>query len=546
MALGGACLGLTVLVACAEPTGVSPDQASLHPQVTLASILASRPTPPKTAAETLLGGRVQILRGVAADSSVRALANRWAKDGNTTLQSFIDTSAAWRTIEQGALTARANFIRSVPSSALFDESPPNYEFSESSFPRVTISATATTVSANGATGVVSTSGYFTGTNGHSDVTFGATGANGSVEVPESKVGFDDDGGSVADCVVSLLAGHADWAKCVFAGSFHGSVTMSLHSWCGATVYGSGLHTAWNELPIPSFSGSLGPRGPGVGVTFTWKHFGDAIPHADARSSTSNGNCPIAPPCGAATSVGQWAPSLAALRTNSVSDWVGRLDDCAPGDGGGTPPGGGGGEPPAGDPPAGDDPGGGGGWVCWEVYRPEYWYDYNTGTGGVRYYYDHTECTYAAATSVIPTIGTGEISASRTLSAHVDHAAVSSSPDKALLAAMDHLPGGRSVAILRRSQSALADVVLVDLTKATAVEVSAAINTLAAKQSLPRVSSDWVFSPKGAAPTVKNTKQQADAGAYLAAVANASAVRVDGLGMVRSVSIELPPPGQVRP
>jgi hypothetical protein len=112
--------------------------------------------------------------------------------------------------------------------------------------------------------------------------------------------------------------------------------------------------------------------------------------------------------------------------------------------------------------------------------------------------------------------------------------------------MDHLPGGRSVAILRRSQSALADVVLVDLTKATAVEVSAAINTLAAKQSLPRVSSDWVFSPKGAAPTVKNTKQQADAGAYLAAVANASAVRVDGLGMVRSVSIELPPPGQVRP
>src|SRR5262245_12885188 len=253
MALWVACLGLTVLVACAEPTGVSPHQASLHPEVTLASILASRPTPPKTAAETLLGGRVQILRGVAADSSVRALANRWAKEGNTTLQSFIDTSPAWRTISHGASTARANAIRSVPSSPLFDESPPNYGFNESSFPRVTIRSTATTPSANGATGVVSTSGYFSGTNGHSDVTFGATGANGSVEVPEDKVGFDDDGGSVTECVASLLAGHPEWAKCVFAGSYHGAVTMSLHSWCGVTVYGSGLHTAWNELPIPSFS-----------------------------------------------------------------------------------------------------------------------------------------------------------------------------------------------------------------------------------------------------------------------------------------------------
>src|SRR5262245_14469599 len=132
MALRGACLGLAVLVACAEPTGVSPHQASPQPEVTLASILASRPTPPNTAGETRLGGRVQILRGVAADSSVRALASRWAKEGNTTLQSFIDTSAAWRAIGQGALTARANAIRSVPSSPRFDESPPNYEFNESS------------------------------------------------------------------------------------------------------------------------------------------------------------------------------------------------------------------------------------------------------------------------------------------------------------------------------------------------------------------------------------------------------------------------------
>jgi len=163
---------------------------------------------------------------------------------------------------------------------------------------------------------------------------------------------------------------------------------------------------------------------------------------------------------------------------------------------------------------------------------------------VRYYYDHTECVYAAATSVIPTVGAGQVAVSRTV--HVDLAAVSSSPGAALLAAVDNLPGGRSLAILRRSQPTTPDVVLLDLTKATAEELSAAINTLSAKQSLPRVANDMVFSPKGAAPTVKNPKQKADAAGYLAALASAPVVRVDGLGMVRSVGIELVPPGQVRP
>jgi len=181
-----------------------------------------------------------------------------------------------------------------------------------------------------------------------------------------------------------------------------------------------------------------------------------------------------------------------------------------------------------------------------VYRPEYWYDYNTGTGGVRYYYDHTECVYAAATSVVPAVGTGAIGASRTLGVHVDHGAVSSSPGAALLAAVDNLPGGSSIAILRRSQPKLLDVVLVDLTKVTAGELSLAVNKLSAKQSLPRVANDLVFSPKGAAPRVKNARQQADAAGYLAALASAAAVGVDGLGTVRSLRIELTPPGQVQP
>jgi hypothetical protein len=541
-ALRGACLGLAVLGACAEPISVPPRQAALHPQVTLASMLASRPTPPKTAAETLLGGRVRILRGVAADSSVRALADRWAKEGNTTLRSFIDTSAAWVTIEPSALTARANTIRSVPSSPHFDESP-YYWVTESSFPKATIGSTATTPSANGATGVVSTSGTFTGTNGHTEVTWSATDADGSVDVPENRTGFDDDGGSVTLCAASIIAGHPQWGNCVFGGAFHGSVTLNLRTWCGVTVSGSGVHTSWNELPIPSFGATVGARGPSAGVTFEWKHFGDASPKADPKLSTSNGACPFIPPCGAAKSVAYRPASTnsEALKPNSVAAF-----DCPPDDGGGTPPSGGGGEPPANDPPPDEDPGSGGGWVCWEVYRPEYWYDYNTGTGGVNYYYDHTECTYASAASVLPRVWTSESAANLAMSVQLDHAGVSSSPRAALLAAADNLPGGRSVAILRRSQPTVPDVVLLDLTKATAAELTIAINTLSAKQSLPRVANDMVFSPKGAAPTVKNTKQKADAAGYLTALATAREVDVDGLGRVRSLSIELPPPGQVRP
>jgi hypothetical protein len=216
-------------------------------------------------------------------------------------------------------------------------------------------------------------------------------------------------------------------------------------------------------------------------------------------------------------------------------------DCVPDPG----PGSSGGE----DPPPTDPPGGSsGGWVCTDVYRPEYYWDYNTDTGGINWYWDHEECDYQYATNLIPRIGViGSMpSASRVVVPDGNAAASSSSGPNALLVTIKALPGARSVAILRRSRPNLPDVVLLDPTRATANELAAAINKLASKQNMPRVANDLVFFPRGTAPDVKNDKQKADAAGYLAALAFAPRVPVDGFGPTRSVSIQLPPAGQARP
>jgi hypothetical protein len=200
-----------------------------------------------------------------------------------------------------------------------------------------------------------------------------------------------------------------------------------------------------------------------------------------------------------------------------------------GDGGNNTP-----SPTTGDPP----PTGTGGdtWYCWEVYRPESWWDYNTDTGGTTYYFDHIECGFA--TDRI-TAGDDALALNAIGSGNRPVSAVVAASERVMIVAVDSLPNGQSFASVRRARTDEADLIVVNASKLTVGDLDFGMRLArAVRAKFKAGTADLVFAPKGNTPVLADASRVAVARGLVVMLQHAPPVDVPGFGRRRAIAIDL--------
>lgn len=236
-------------------------------------------TQPTTPAAVRRAGNAVLAGGYDADTTVRHAAARWAAEGRPELQAYVDSSAFW---DGPHVPVPAHAPAPAP---VFDVGP-----TADSFGSAVIIASETKASANGTSGIVTTSVMYWGSEVHTDMRYSAMRDDGSVVVPDQTHGFDDSNSPAKSaCAGQILSFVQPLTACAnWNGTAVHSATLSLGSSCGVSVHGSASYLAYFELPIivPSFSSG------GVGGALHWARFGDSPVHSDRVSTATNGTCPV--------------------------------------------------------------------------------------------------------------------------------------------------------------------------------------------------------------------------------------------------------------
>lgn len=247
-------------------------------------VVTGQPTP--TASVRASG---DALTGDDADTLVRHMAARWAAQGNTSLQRYVDTAAFW----DGPVPRAPAPIQPFRETA---QGAPDY-----SGLRAVVTSASSEPTVNGTQGLVTATAGYIGTDASTTLTYGARFTQQSgTDVPIQKVEFGD--GHFQQklaCGAEILAGMAVPPDCMaWTGVVKGAARLSLSHDCGEMVHSSQTTRAWYELPVPMVSLSSGGT---VGVQFGWKHFGDSWPLSTAEVSASQPTCPVKvvkePTCG---------------------------------------------------------------------------------------------------------------------------------------------------------------------------------------------------------------------------------------------------------
>ncbi len=232
------------------------------------------PSRPATPAGAQRLGNVILTGGYDADTTVRHTAARWAADGHPDLQAYVDTSPFWDG-PRLPVTGRA---------PVFDTGP-----TAESFGTAVIMGSHTAASANGTTGIVTTTATYWGTDVHTDMRYSASRDDGTVVIPDQTHGFDDSNvPAKTACATQIFGQVQPLTACAnWSGTAVHAATLGLGYACGVTVRGSGTYQAYFQLPIISPSVSSG----GLSGALKWTRFGESQLHSDAVATAFNGTCP---------------------------------------------------------------------------------------------------------------------------------------------------------------------------------------------------------------------------------------------------------------
>jgi hypothetical protein len=303
-----------------------------------------------------------------------------------------------------------------------------------------------------------------------------------------------------------------------------TVAMDVHDADGhATTAGGTLTTS-----VPAGTGSLlildgRPSNPGNSdvADYTWKAYGATI---------SSGVAPVASyyaPIGT-TAITLTVTNKAGLSTTGSVTVVVTEKPVDPPP---VEPGGGGGPvdpaPPVDAPPKG--------FVCWEVYHLESWFDYNTFTGGTRYVFDHLECEYLDR---VPT-ASGALALNVAGSPGAALATPATASERVMIVAVDSVPNGRAVAAVRRARRDQPDLVLVNAQKLAVADLDFGLSVARSVHAMPVAgASDLLFAPKGSTPVLADAARTAVARGLVDKLQRAPVVDVPGFGRRRAITIDL--------
>jgi len=526
--------------------------------------------------------------GFAADSFLETRARMAAGEGNVRpLEKLRALRQRLRWTDDSTRSERRKAIARVLVPGDAPTSPPPATISPENTARAVIYEATVTTDIRGTTGYVTGAMHYRGMSGGITLTRSTESINPKYAFSAQSSRQDMLGDNAYDCLV------VGFTLCTF--DEHSSRVVELRDLlpCGMTLKGSGTFVAYWGLPAgSSVSAKAGPGGVSVGQ---WGHSNDVdVPGDDSKSESTCTAPTVAMDVHDAdghgttaggtltTSVRKGAPALLILDgrqsspgNSDVADYTWKAYGATISSGVERPVASY--YAPVGttaitltvtnkaglsttgsvtvvvtempvDPPPGEPEGGGGpvdpappldapprGYICWEVYHLESWFDYNTFTGGTIYVYDHTECEYVDR---VPT-ASGALALNLAGSPGAGLATPAAASERVMIVATDSLPNGSAIAAVRRARRDQPDLLLVNAEKLTAADLDFGLRVArSARAKVVAGASDLVFAPKGSPPALADAARIAVARGLVAKLQRAAAVDVPGFGRRRAITIDL--------